>query len=254
MNSLFRLPFKDRFSRQPTHSKSEVAERTLTPERPTNTQLPQCAQSSSTQDAPGESELAARISSYELAARMQLSVPEVSDLSQEPDHIKAFYGIDAPGSDSNTKDLRSAYARNCILARRLIEKGVRFVQLFNGAYQTGGEGVSNWDGHKTLEKQYQLHGQVLDQPTAPSSRISSSVDYSSIPVVWCTEFEGCRRFKRVPADATTSKGLQPSAGAGVQAPYSRSHGSIRLSELKKWLPPMIFMPRSFTWLDWITED
>ena len=58
-----------------------------------------------------------------IGARMQLSVPEVSDLSQEPDHIKAFYGIDAPGSDSNTKDLRSAYARNCILARRLIEKG-----------------------------------------------------------------------------------------------------------------------------------
>ena len=74
---------------------------------------------------------------------MQLSVPEVSDLSQEPDHIKAFMASTLQGSDSNTKDLRSAYARNCILARRLIEKGVRFVQLFNGAYQTGGEGVSN---------------------------------------------------------------------------------------------------------------
>ncbi|MEZ6135446.1 MAG: DUF1501 domain-containing protein [Pirellulaceae bacterium] len=46
----------------------------------------------------------------------------------------------------------------------MIEKGVRFVQLFNGAYQTGGEGVSNWDGHKSLQEQYNKHGPVLDQP------------------------------------------------------------------------------------------
>ena len=141
---------------------------------------------------PGESELAARISSYELAARMQLSVPEVSDLSQEPDHIKAFYGIDAPGSDSNTKDLRSAYARNCILARRLIEKGVRFVQLFNGAYQTGGEGVSNWDGHKTLRNNTSCMGKFWISPQRPSSRISSSVDYSSIHLWYgALNLEGC---------------------------------------------------------------
>ncbi|MEQ1841191.1 MAG: DUF1501 domain-containing protein, partial [Verrucomicrobiales bacterium] len=94
---------------------------------------------------PGDTELAARISSYELAARMQLSVPEVTDLSTEPASLLKEYG-----ADDTSNPLKASFAKNCILARRLIEKGVRFVQLFNGAYQTGGEGVSNWDGHKAL--------------------------------------------------------------------------------------------------------
>jgi len=87
---------------------------------------------------PGDTELAARIASYELAARMQLSVPEVSDLSSEPEHILKMYGAESDGS--STLNIREGYARNCILARRLVEKGVRMVQLFHGAYQTGGEG------------------------------------------------------------------------------------------------------------------
>ena len=95
---------------------------------------------------------------------MQLSVPEVADISSEPAHILKMYGADQAGNP--VKDLKAAYARNCILARRLVEKGVRFVQLFNGAYQTGGEGVSNWDGHRALAQQYAKHGEVLDQPTA----------------------------------------------------------------------------------------
>ena len=110
---------------------------------------------------PGDTELAARIASYELAAKMQLSVPEISDLSTEPEHVLSLYGANDP-----TNELKSSFAKNCILARRLVEKGVRFVQLFNGAYQTGGEGTSNWDGHKALEKQYTVHGQILDQPVA----------------------------------------------------------------------------------------
>ncbi|MEO8498430.1 MAG: DUF1501 domain-containing protein, partial [Planctomycetota bacterium] len=73
---------------------------------------------------PGDNELAARISSYELAARMQLSVPEVSDISSEPEHILRMYG-----ADDTENTLKAAFARNCILARRLIEKGVRCVQL-----------------------------------------------------------------------------------------------------------------------------
>ncbi|MEK6233614.1 MAG: DUF1501 domain-containing protein, partial [Planctomycetales bacterium] len=90
---------------------------------------------------PGDAQLAARVASYELAAKMQLSAPMVGDLSTEPEHVLRLYGADDVGNP-----LKAAFARNCILARRLIEKGVRFVQLFNGAYQTGGEGVSNWDG------------------------------------------------------------------------------------------------------------
>ena len=110
---------------------------------------------------PGDTELAARISSYELAARLQLSVPEVSDLSTEKASTLKMYG-----ADDATNPIKASFAKNCILARRLLEKGVRFVQLFNGAYQTGGEGVSNWDGHKVLHQQYAKHGPVLDQPAA----------------------------------------------------------------------------------------
>ena len=112
---------------------------------------------------PGDTELAARISSYELAARMQLSVPAVSDLSTEPAHVLKMYGADATGD--RTQEIKAGYARNCILARRLLEQGVRVVQLFNGAYARG-EGVGNWDGHKTLVDQYSVHAPILDQPAA----------------------------------------------------------------------------------------
>jgi hypothetical protein len=108
---------------------------------------------------PGDGKLAARIASYELAARMQLSVPEISDLSTEPAHILKLYGAD----DVQNPD-KAAFARNCILARRLIEKGVRFVQLFNGAYASGGK--LNWDGHNALKEQYDVHAPIMDQPAA----------------------------------------------------------------------------------------
>ena len=136
---------------------------------------------------PGDTELAARISSYELAARMQLSVPEVSDLSSEPAHVLEWYGANAKGG--RTQEVKAGYARNCILARRLIEKGVRFVQLFNGAYQVGGEGTSNWDGHKVLKDQYTVHGEVMDQPTAALlSDLKQRGLLKNTLVVWCTEF------------------------------------------------------------------
>ena len=107
---------------------------------------------------PGDEELAARISSYELAGRMQLSVPEAVGLGSEPEHIRKLYGADSPN------ELKSAFANNCILARRLVERGVRFVQLFNGAYASGGR--LNWDGHSQLKDQYNIHGEILDQPVA----------------------------------------------------------------------------------------
>jgi len=108
---------------------------------------------------PGDSELSARIASYELAARMQTTVPEVSDLSDESPETLALYGADSPDKT------QAGFARNCILARRLIERGVRFVQLFNGAYAMG-EGIGNWDGHKAIVDQYNVHGPILDQPAA----------------------------------------------------------------------------------------
>jgi len=109
---------------------------------------------------PGDSDLAARIAAYELAGRMQLSAPRVADVSNESASTLASYGV-----DDATNPTKARFARNCILARKLLEQGVRFVQLFNGSYAMG-EGVGNWDGHKTLVDQYSVHAPILDQPAA----------------------------------------------------------------------------------------
>jgi uncharacterized protein (DUF1501 family) len=131
---------------------------------------------------PGNERLAARIASYELAARMQLSVPEISDLSGEPAHVWRAYGAD---DESNPH--KRAFARNCLLARRLIERGVRFVQLFNGAYASGGK--LNWDGHNALREQYDVHAAILDQPAAALIRdLKQRGLLDQTLVVWCTEF------------------------------------------------------------------
>ena len=141
---------------------------------------------------PGDTELAARISSYQLAARMQLSVPEVTDLSTEKASTLKMYG-----ADDAPNPIKAGFAKNCILARRLLEKGVRFVQLFNGAYQTGGEGVSNWDGHKVLHQQYAKHGPVLDQPAAALLRdLKQRGLLKDTLVVWCTEFGRMPTFQK----------------------------------------------------------
>jgi hypothetical protein len=124
------------------------------------------------------------------------------------------------------KDTRAAYARNCILARRLIEKGVRFVQLFNGAYQTGGEGVSNWDGHKDIANQYAVHGPVLDKPTAGlliDLRQRGLLEDTLL--VWCTEFGRMPTFQK----GSQGRDHNPAgftcwmAGAGVKRGFS--HGA-----------------------------
>ncbi|MBY0587588.1 DUF1501 domain-containing protein [bacterium] len=108
---------------------------------------------------PDDSELAARIASYELAGRLQIRAAEVGNLSTESAGTLDRYGATDP------HPIKAGFARNCLLARRLIEKGVRFVQLFNGAYAMG-EGVGNWDGHRFLHDQYNLHAPILDQPLA----------------------------------------------------------------------------------------
>jgi hypothetical protein len=139
---------------------------------------------------PFDNKLAARIASYELAARMQLSVPELSDLSSEPAHILQLYG-----ADDTTNPNKAAFARNCILARRLIERGVRFVQLFNGAYASGGE--LNWDGHNKLKEQYDKHAAILDQPAAALIRdLRQRGLLEDTVVVWCTEFGRMPMFQK----------------------------------------------------------
>jgi uncharacterized protein (DUF1501 family) len=155
---------------------------------------------------------------------MQLAIPEVADLADEPAHILKLYGADEGGTP--VKDLRAAYARNCILARRLVERGVRFVQVFNGAYQTGGEGVSNWDGHKDLFNQYGVHGPVMDQPTAGLIRdLKQRGLLAETLVVWCTEFGRMPTFQK----GAQGRDHNPEgftcflAGAGVKPGFS--HGA-----------------------------
>jgi uncharacterized protein (DUF1501 family) len=169
------------------------------------------------QQIPGDSELAARIASYELAARMQLSIPEVSDLSTEPQHILHMYG-----ADDTQNQVKANFARNCILARRLIEQGVRFVQLFNGAYAMG-EGVGNWDGHRFLQQQYTTHGAILDQPAAALLRdLKQRGLLEETLVVWVTEFGRMPIFQL----GATGRDHNPHgftcwlAGAGVKHGFS----------------------------------
>ena len=139
---------------------------------------------------PGDGSLAARIASYELAARMQLSVPEISDLSTEPAHVRRMYG-----ADDTTNPTKAAFARNCILARRLVERGVRFVQLFNGAYASGG--ALNWDGHNKLKEQYDVHAAILDQPAAALIQdLRQRGLLEETLVVWCTEFGRMPMFQK----------------------------------------------------------
>ncbi|QDU29712.1 hypothetical protein ETAA8_48270 [Anatilimnocola aggregata] len=96
----------------------------------------------------GDPEIAARIAQYELAFRMQTAVPELVDISAETKQVREQYGpeVERPGS----------YAYHCLLARRLVERGVRFVQLFH----------RGWDQHVTLPKQLEAQCRDTDQPTA----------------------------------------------------------------------------------------
>lgn len=163
-----------------------------------------------------DSNLAARIASYELAGRLQLRAAEVSDLSQESHETQAMYGI----LDANP--IKAGFGRNCLLARRLLEKGVRFVQLFNGSYAMG-EGVGNWDGHKTLKSQYEVHAPILDQPAAALLKdLKRTGLLEDTVVVWVTEFGRMPTFQKGASGRDHNpKGFTTwLAGAGVKRAFS----------------------------------
>jgi hypothetical protein len=132
---------------------------------------------------PAESELQARIGAYELAARMQLSAPEVSDFSKEPKHIHQLYGTDSKNS------LTASYASNCLLARRLLERDVRYVSLYCASRASGVDGLLNWDAHKTLKADYERHLPIFDQPTAALlTDLKQNGLLDDTLVLWTTEF------------------------------------------------------------------
>lgn len=120
---------------------------------------------------PGHDELAARMENYELAFRMQMQVPGLIDLSQEDEKMKAMYGI---GSDAT-----DAFGRKCLLARRLVEKGVRFIQLYAGT----------WDSHDYIER---AHGNLVRNVDQPIAALITDLKQrgllDSTLIVWCGEF------------------------------------------------------------------
>lgn len=162
---------------------------------------------------PGDSSLQARIAAYELAARMQVSAPEVSDLSSESETTHRAYG-----TDSENK-LLAGYARNCLLARRLLQRGVRYVNLYCASRASGVDGLLNWDAHKTLKADYERHCPIFDQPTAALlTDLKQSGLLDDTLVLWTTE------FGRMPTHQanTTGRDHNPDAftvwmmGAGVK--------------------------------------
>lgn len=100
------------------------------------------------------SELAARIASYEMAFKMQQHAPEAVDLASESPATRSLYGIDDPRTEE--------FGRRCLLARRLVERGVRFIQLYAG----GAHNDDNWDAHGDLEKNHNYHAGRTDKPIA----------------------------------------------------------------------------------------
>lgn len=100
------------------------------------------------------SNLAARIASFELAYKMQTTAPEATDLSQETESTLKLYGMDNPQTEY--------FGRQCLLARRLVERGVRFIQVYSG----GNHNDANWDAHGDLVKNHTLHAGRTDKPIA----------------------------------------------------------------------------------------
>lgn len=164
---------------------------------------------------PTQADLAARINSYELAYRMQMAAPEALDLSRESQATHKLYGLDRPEC--------ATFARQCLLSRRLIERGVRFVQIFAGK-GVGGDGSVNdvpWDCHTDLQINHRSCGLHTDQPAAALlGDLQARGLLESTLVIWGGEFGRT-------SDSQGAKGRDHNpngftiwmAGAGVKGGY-----------------------------------
>jgi hypothetical protein len=125
---------------------------------------------------PEDATLRARVKAYELAAKMQLAVPEVMDLQGETPLVQRLYGLDNPTT--------AAYGRQCLVARRLVERGVRFVQIYDG-----GGGGGGWDGHSKLKENHGNNCARVDRPIAGLLKdLKQRGLLDETLVVWATEF------------------------------------------------------------------
>jgi hypothetical protein len=139
----------------------------------------------------GDTRLDARIRSYEMAAQMQLSAPEVLDISGEPEFIREMYGLNAANTKfdgpMNPGEEARLFGRNCLVARRLLERGVRFVQIWSGA--DNGFPRRNWDSHEDLARDHWPLG--LGMATGAAALIKDLKQRGMLDdtiVLWTTEF------------------------------------------------------------------
>jgi hypothetical protein len=139
----------------------------------------------------GDPRLEARIRGYELAGRMQMAAPQALDLSQEPAHILKLYGLDhipsSYSSEINEQEETHVFARKCLTARRLIERGVRFVQIWSG--NDNGFPRRNWDSHEDI---HQDHGPLARGMSRGASALIQDLKQRGLLdetiVIWSTEF------------------------------------------------------------------
>ena len=134
--------------------------------------------------AVGDPEIASRISNYELAFRMQASAPELMDVSKEPKYIRDLYGVDREdpplkGDRTGGPNQYKTFARNCLLARRLVERGVRFVNLIH----------ASWDHHSNLDNELTFNAGMADQPAAALiTDLKQRGLLDETLVIWLAEF------------------------------------------------------------------
>ncbi|MCX6382513.1 MAG: DUF1501 domain-containing protein [Armatimonadetes bacterium] len=128
---------------------------------------------------PGDSTLSARIRAYELAAQMQTSIPEVIGFDMESETTKNLYGLD--------NSITAGFGRNCLLARRLLERGVRFVQVIHGG--AFGSPRINWDGHEDVVENHTKQAAVMDKPIAGLLKdLKARGMLDDTLILWMTEF------------------------------------------------------------------
>jgi len=139
----------------------------------------------------GDSRLESRLRAYELAARMQLSAPEALDLSQEPAHIMKMYGLDRDGAiypdTINAPEEAEYFGRKCLIARRLLERGVRFVQIWSGNDNSFPR--RNWDSHEDIQRD---HGPLAGGMAVGTAALLKDLKQTGLLedtiVLWTTEF------------------------------------------------------------------
>lgn len=154
------------------------------------------------QDRPGHSELQARIASYELAFQLQSAAPEALDIASESDATRTLYGINSPKGSHPLTVGPAPFGRQCLVARRLVERGVRFIQIYSGGGGAGGQ--NTWDGHHGIEENLQIHAPEVDQPIAGLlADLKQRGMLDETLVVWGGE------FGRQPVSETFNTGGKP---------------------------------------------